>query len=238
LLDIPKLEQLIFSRLRHLINTRIVYPNHISVALPRFLSPNVSAEPLISDFGDAAVEAMGDAFREGIGRMVGDLSETLSGTVEEQSTNSALSDEEERVNRGGLPAGSVKESKVLARGITQRKITMPSGFPGSSLTNSSNTPLATPGVVPDMRRPPQPTSPEVSYRSSPSIASSRIPTRLPQPTPHGGLPSDARKAPSHASSFAPGVPDREGFRFRGQFAGSSASQTEEHSMGVLNSRAS
>lgn len=71
--DIPKLEQLIISRLRSIVQDRFVHPKHLSLALPRILNPSVSPTPVLSDIGDGAVQAMSDAVREGMGRMVDDL---------------------------------------------------------------------------------------------------------------------------------------------------------------------
>ncbi|WVQ83563.1 hypothetical protein IAT38_005704 [Cryptococcus sp. DSM 104549] len=71
--DIPKLEQLILSRLRGIIQDRFVHPNHISLALPRILSPSVSPTPMLEDIGEGAVQAMGQAVSQGITRMVEDF---------------------------------------------------------------------------------------------------------------------------------------------------------------------
>ncbi|KAK4686770.1 hypothetical protein P7C73_g3347, partial [Tremellales sp. Uapishka_1] len=65
--DIPKLEQLILSRLRQIIQDRLVYPNHLSLALPRLLSPSVQSTPIIKGLGDDAINAV----THGIGDLIG-----------------------------------------------------------------------------------------------------------------------------------------------------------------------
>ncbi|WVN90415.1 uncharacterized protein L203_105651 [Cryptococcus depauperatus CBS 7841] len=94
--DIPKLEQLILSRLRMLIQDRFVHPNHISLALPRILTPSLSPTPILEDIGEGAVDAMRGAVTEGVKRMVEDfMGETSAGRDYKEDTLPELSAHQE-----------------------------------------------------------------------------------------------------------------------------------------------
>ncbi|WWC87517.1 uncharacterized protein L201_002407 [Kwoniella dendrophila CBS 6074] len=100
--DIPKLEQLILSRIRSVIQDRFVHPAHLSLALPRILSPSVSPTPILNDLGESAVNAMSEAMTQGISRMVHDMlpnqggpSMTGTNTNTIDGTNNDDDDEEE-----------------------------------------------------------------------------------------------------------------------------------------------
>ena len=71
MVDVPKLEQLILSRLRGIIQDRLVYPHHLTLALPRLLSPSVSPTPIINDIAEKTVAHVSEALRRGVGN-VGD----------------------------------------------------------------------------------------------------------------------------------------------------------------------
>lgn len=71
--DIPKIEQLLVERLRAVIQDRIVYPRHLTFALPRLLSRSApeatSIVPTTTDLRSVAVHAMS----QGISKLGQDL---------------------------------------------------------------------------------------------------------------------------------------------------------------------
>lgn len=71
--DIPKIEQLLVERLRAVIQDRIVYPRHLTFALPRLLSRSApeatSIVPSTTDLRSVAVNAMS----QGISKLGQDL---------------------------------------------------------------------------------------------------------------------------------------------------------------------
>lgn len=71
--DIPKIEQLLVERLRAVIQDRIVYPRHLTFALPRLLSRTApeatSIVPSTTDLRSVAVHAMS----QGISKLGQDL---------------------------------------------------------------------------------------------------------------------------------------------------------------------
>ncbi|WVR04050.1 hypothetical protein IAU60_001049 [Kwoniella sp. DSM 27419] len=207
--DIPKLEQLILSRLRSVIQDRLVDPNHISLALPRILSPSVSPTPLLNDLGEDAVHAMSDAVTSGISRMVNDFmgpgmvsemgTSTEDGTYEGVSEQAVLVareiDQEDR--EGRIPPHEVSPT----RGMSTKRIPMPASF--AKYASSNGTPLDTPDLIARSRPPayaPQTARPQAaattSYRAAPSVTPSQSQSQV------------------GAGSGATGSQ----FRFRGQFA--------------------
>jgi maintenance of morphology protein 1 len=189
MVDIPKLEQLIMTRLRSIIQDRLVHPNHLTLTLPR-LQTTQQGVPIVTDLGQRAVEAV----REGISKAAADL-----------------------INLGpgpdSLPAGSVDStqqeshlpSPPASPPLGRKRIPMPAGFPGYS-----NGSMDSPGLTPtpgDLRH--QIPRPQMSAQSS----ALRIPGGLP-PT---GRTSSA--APSSSRGLASGQESSNSqFRFRGQFA--------------------
>ena len=127
--DVPKLEQLIVSRLRAALQDRLVHPHHLSLALPRLLSPSVSQTPLINDIGEGAVDAMSDALRKGVSQMMDDF---LPNTSPLQAT---------------APFPPYSNSDMVethpSDSKTPRRIHMPAGFPGYTPLDG-NTPMTTP----------------------------------------------------------------------------------------------
>ncbi|TYJ54661.1 hypothetical protein B9479_004695 [Cryptococcus floricola] len=97
--DIPKLEQLIVSRLRSLVQDKYVSPNYISVGLPKVLAGSGSNEEeqgvdgdegagqLLEDLGEGAVGAMKEAVGEGMKRMVEDFMPSTSPLLELREEN-------------------------------------------------------------------------------------------------------------------------------------------------------
>ncbi|KAL7419811.1 ERMES complex subunit mmm1 [Cryptotrichosporon argae] len=73
--DIPKLEQLIVARLRSVIQDRLVYPAHLSLALPRLLT-SVPPTPIVADIANSAVDAIPSAVNSAMNLAV---SSALSG---------------------------------------------------------------------------------------------------------------------------------------------------------------
>lgn len=218
IIDIPKLEQLIVSRLRAVIQDHLVYPNHLTLALPRLLSSSVSPIPIISDIGESAVAAMGDAVNQGFNSLV----EDISGTAQLQA-DAELSEVQETPR----PSETVSNPR-----ISQRRIHMPAGFPHSTYaSSSSNATSDIPG--PSQRYPAvQPLS------APPPLSTSASRLRIPPSTSHGHTSSAAPSSAGHNQS---------NFRFRGQFASQPGTpgsgieppifgQTETRRVGALNSR--
>ncbi|WVW79738.1 hypothetical protein I302_101708 [Kwoniella bestiolae CBS 10118] len=204
--DIPKLEQLILSRIRSIIQDRFVYPAHLSLALPRILSPSVSPTPLLNDLGESAVNAMSEAMSQGISRMVNDMmgpgnSPSMDNTTVDEAVDEgmyepvdeiALSRARQLDREEGMITPSAPSSRDgFARAERgDRKIPIPPNL--ASTTSKIEQPIP--------RRPPY-LSTQTSRPNSPSITSSyrQIPEPIPTPT-------------------AAGTPNNNQFRFRGQFA--------------------
>ena len=153
--DIPKLEQLILSRLRSVLQDRIVHPHHLTLALPRLLSPSVSPTPIINDIGEGAVNAMSDAIRKGVGQMVDNFAHSGGDDAIQWGPSPSpsppsptyLDDNNPHLEPPAPPRESVLLSPGLGTG--QRKIPMPAGFPGMpSSPTPSTPPLFTPQAYP------------------------------------------------------------------------------------------
>ncbi|WVQ62986.1 uncharacterized protein L199_001135 [Kwoniella botswanensis] len=243
--DIPKLEQLILSRLRSVIQDRFVYPAHISLALPRILSPSVSPTPLLNDLGESAVNAMSEAMSQGISRMVNDMMGPGASPSMDNTTVDVDEDEdeglyepldEEAISRAreldreeGLDGNIDTTPSVGIGGRGEKRIPIPANLVSSTTTSASKIEQPIP------RRPPY-LSTQTSRPNSPSVTSYR--QQVPEPIPT-------------ASTATPSVNDSQNqnqFRFRGQFAsnpptpgadglGTMQGHGAGRRMGVFNSRA-
>lgn len=154
----PKLEQLIVSRLRAALQDKLVHPHHISLALPRILTPSISSTPLINDLGESAVDAMSDALRKGVSQMVDDL------------VGVPIPDEHSAPSTSAASQVSATVPTSPRSPKSPKKIVMPAGFPGYT-PSLGNTPL----VTPQPRRTQPPSSDYASQAvrpSAPSMASS------------------------------------------------------------------
>lgn len=151
ILDIPKLEQLIMTRLRSIIQDRLVHPNHLTLTLPR-LQTTQQGVPIVTDLGQRAVEAV----REGISQAASDLLNLGPGP---DSLPAASVNSEQESHLPSPPA-----SPPLGR----KRIPMPAGFPGYS------NPMDSPGLTPTPGQSRQ--RPQMSAQSS----ALRIPGGLPQ----------------------------------------------------------
>ena len=224
--DIPKLEQLIVSRLRAVIHDRLVHPNHIALALPQFLSSSVSPTPIINDIGESAVTAMGDAVKKGFSQMV----EDLSGGASSQTDGESFTSQDELVPPD--PSSSP--------GISRRRITMPAGFPHTAYASSSSTTSRQTSGQPNGLRYPT-TEPSDAPQQPPPMASAssthRVPSAQNGRTISSTVPSSSGQNQSQ-------------FRFRGQFASQPGTpglgtgngldmhgETEVRQVGALNARA-
>ncbi|OCF45013.1 mitochondrial outer membrane protein [Kwoniella heveanensis CBS 569] len=219
--DIPKLEQLILSRLRSVIQDRFVHPNHISLALPRILSPSVAPTPILNEIGEEAVQAMSEAMSQGLTRMVEDFmgpgmpSDMGTETEEEEYGNDVSEGAElaaQQIDReemeggfghGAVPGG-IPHSPTTTRG--QKRIPMPANF-AAYASSSSNTPLQTPngllaarpGAYAQQSQRSRPMASTSSYRATPSVT-----------------PSQSQSQTGAATGEEVGNGSQ--FRFRGQFA--------------------
>lgn len=140
------------------------------------MNPATSAQPFIDDLGESAVEAMGQAVKEGFGRMVSDLGLDITDpTSGAAAAGETVDGQVTRSNSSGNVAGGggVGGSSLPSRGITPssstggagaaagvnglrvpaqhagtrgKRIPMPAGFPYSNPTSSDVTPMATPGL--------------------------------------------------------------------------------------------
>ncbi|WWC59991.1 uncharacterized protein I303_102554 [Kwoniella dejecticola CBS 10117] len=178
--DIPKLEQLILSRLRSVIQDRFVYPAHLSLALPRILSPSVSPTPVLNDLGESAVNAMSEAMSQGISRMVNDM----MGPVLPSDMGSTTVDDNETDTDHDLFDPVDEEAMMRARAMDREEglstPTIPGGLGGGrkkSIPIPANLASSTSGSIerPRSTRPPylstqtRPTTPSItsSYRQNP-----------------------------------------------------------------------
>lgn len=246
--DIPKLEQLIVSRIRAVIQDRFVHPHHLSLALPRLLSPSISPTPVISNIGEGAVAAMGEAVKQGLSRMVEDLGSSFDGShltsspeVEARSLNAALQGQQQLQHQQQQQTRSPPLGPRLGR-----KIPMPAGFPisgGSNFASDSSTPVpnqtpnastsaqASQALQAQIRRSAGPASNAPSRPAAPAAAPSGVsgisssyqatPGYAP-PSEYGGVMSrgDAGIGVGSAPMPPPSVGQSEtsGFRFRGHFS--------------------
>ncbi|WVQ94413.1 hypothetical protein IAU59_001492 [Kwoniella sp. CBS 9459] len=217
--DIPKLEQLILSRLRSVIQDRFVHPNHLSLALPRILSPSVAPTPILNEIGEEAVQAMSEAMSHGLSRMVEDFmgpsmasdmgtetEENYGNDISEGAELAARQIDEEELGGGLAPGaipGGIPHSPSTTRG--QKRIPMPANFAAYAST-SANTPLQTPngllssrpGVYSQQSQRPRPMASTSSYRAAPSVTPSQSQSQVGAGGEEAGNGSQ--------------------FRFRGQFA--------------------
>ncbi|ORY25280.1 hypothetical protein BCR39DRAFT_544734 [Naematelia encephala] len=228
--DIPKLEQIIIARLRAVVQDRLVHPHHLTITLPRLLSPTASAKPIIADVGEAAVTAMSDAVKQGLSQMVNDFSGASFVPPQPPQSPSSGTVSSHSPHPSDLPPYVPRSPR-----ISQRKITMPAGFPGSAPYAASSihsTPLQTPDLAGpgQFRRPNHP--PIVSGSSS----AYRVPQTQGSVNLNSATPSVSGQSQSQSQSQA------SQFRFRGQFAsqpgtpGGAVYSESEHRMGVLNAR--
>ncbi|WWC68997.1 uncharacterized protein I206_102933 [Kwoniella pini CBS 10737] len=177
--DIPKLEQLILSRLRSVIQDRFVYPAHISLALPRILSPSVSPTPVLNDLGESAVNAMSEAMSQGISRMVNDMmgpvlpSDIGSTTVDETENELIDSVDEEAMNRARqIDREEGLSTPTLPGGLGNRKksIPIPANL-ASSTTGSLGQPRPRRPYLATQTTLPKTPSVSSSYRQNPTTES-------------------------------------------------------------------
>lgn len=176
------------TRLRSIIQDRLVHPNHLTLTLPR-LQTTQQGVPIVTDLGQRAVEAV----REGISQAAADLINLGSGP-------------------DSLPAGSVNSeqqeshlpSPPASPPLGRKRIPMPAGFPGYS-----NSAMDSPGLTPTPGEQRRNQRPQMSAQSS----ALRIPGGLP-PT---GRTSSAAPSSSRGLASGQEASNSQ-FRFRGQFA--------------------
>lgn len=244
--DIPKLEQLLLSRIRSLIQDRFVHPKTFSVSLPQLLSSgsNLSSKEFMSDLGEEAKEVMSQAVRQGLGQIVTDLglggdetstSDGQLGTGMPGTRATSINGQSALPTPSGLyssslPNGSSNNGPLSPR-TAGRKIHMPAGFPSSASTSTYPTPLQTPGPSSSRREP-----------ISAGIASAYQTPGPSMTTAYRNPMAEAtrRNAPSAGGNSNGG----DAFRFRGQFAGpgpgsgtSGGGEMDRRRVGALNSRA-
>ncbi|ORX36397.1 hypothetical protein BD324DRAFT_628699 [Kockovaella imperatae] len=149
--DVPKLEQLIVSRIRGVIQDRLVHPHHLTLALPRILSPSVSPTPILEDLGEHSMQDVADAVQGAIEKGLNSLlvpSTSMDSVTAVFDTPAPNPDapvpgtldtspvppprivtehvEDETPSKVLTSQSSMMDSSPR---ITQRKITMPSDFP-------------------------------------------------------------------------------------------------------------
>ena len=297
--DVPKLEQLILSRIRSAIQDRIVHPKHFSLSLPQVLSrtpassdlptpaanggpattggtnqpsssrpgttpAQTTAQKMIDDLGEEAVEAMSQAVKEGFGRMVHDLGlDGLGGTESHIDSLSAGGPHDGTGARGGINGtgasyrnGTIPQSDPIASAAGAstrgRRIAMPAGFPYSRASSTVDpTPMPTPGLaIPGglngLGMSSANGQPGLIHRASvmngangttgAGAGSTGTSTGVSVRTP-GQRAEGTVGAGSVTSGLTAAADER--FRFRGQFAGSGSTQNGEEArrVGALNSRA-
>ena len=110
---------------------RLVHPNHLTLALPRLLTPSTSSTPIVQDFGDSAVRAVGDAVKRGLSQMVDDMS---SGVLRPDLLDSEAEYDGRSVEEGSaaipLDSESRAEEEYTRRG-PRGPISMPSELQSS-----------------------------------------------------------------------------------------------------------
>ncbi|KIR71501.1 mitochondrial outer membrane protein [Cryptococcus deuterogattii CA1014] len=216
-MNIPKLEQLIVSRLRNLIQDRLVHPNHISLALPRILSPSVSSTPILEGLGEGAVDAIKDAVSDGVKRMVEDFmgENPIEGALNEQG-------EGQWVDENYPPTPLVQPPGTFPTFSESSRQSLPPSRPQSTTQGQPQLFYRRPLIHPAQTYhhyntytldPQIPHS--VSYRHPPRESHIHNPpqTPVPQRLSHG------QGRMSTASSLTPSQSQSQ-FRFRGQFASS------------------
>jgi maintenance of morphology protein 1 len=229
--DIPKLEQLIMTRFRSIIQDRLVHPNHLTLTLPR-LQATQQGIPIVTDLGQRAVEAV----REGISKAASDFVNLgpIPNSLEPDLPQSALQSQSQSQPQSQLPSPSASPP------IGRKRIPMPAGFPGYS-SSAMDSPALTPTPRGESRRstlPPQ----------LPAFAQPQGQPRRPQPTTQSsahrtpGLATTGRTsslAPSNSrDGDASGAGSNSQFRFRGQFASQPPTPSVgDPRVGALNSRA-
>jgi maintenance of morphology protein 1 len=217
------------TRLRGIIQDRLVHPNHLTLSLPRLQTSSPSM-PIVADLGQRAVEAV----REGISKAASDFvnlgqEDHLPDDPDQQSLSQPQSH---------LP--SPPASPILGR----KRIPMPAGFPGYSQAAMESPALTpTPGAGPsngDSRRAAPPPPPSFGQSQRPQSTAHSSSYRTP------GLAATGR-----TSSVAPAMVNTNGvgnghgsnpnsnsqFRFRGQFASQPPTPGGNPRVGALNSRA-
>ncbi|AFR98984.1 mitochondrial outer membrane protein [Cryptococcus neoformans C23] len=219
--DIPKLEQLIVSRLRNLIQDRFVHPNHISLALPRILSPSVSSTPILEGLGEGAVDAMKDAVSDGVKRMVEDFmgENSVEGALNGQGEGQWL-DEDYPSTPLVQPPGTFPT--LSASSPQSFRQSLPPSRPQSTTQGQPQLLYRRPLIHPTQSYPHyntytlDPQIPHsVSYRHPPREPHVHNPPQTPVPQ----RPSHGQGRMSTASSLTPSQSQSQ-FRFRGQFASS------------------
>ncbi|WWD16782.1 hypothetical protein CI109_101214 [Kwoniella shandongensis] len=209
--DIPKLEQLILSRLRAVIQDRFVHPNHLSLALPRILSPSVSPTPILNDIGESAVNAMSEAMTNGISKMVEDFIGPASVSTSQGDLD--IDYEDEYVGQQQQEEEEEESGQMFVTGPTPTRSTKRIPMPSNFLASSSNTPnqIPTPGPGPGV------SAHGHGHGQHPSI--SRRQTQQQQRPPIGVTSSSYRPVAGSvtASSLTPSQSQSQ-FRFRGHFA--------------------
>ena len=227
--DIPKLEQLIMTRFRSIIQDRLVHPNHLTLTLPR-LQATQQGVPIVTDLGQRAVEAV----REGISKAASDF--VNLGPI----PNKLEPDLSQTASQGQSQPQSQLPSPPASPPVGRKRIPMPAGFPGYS-SSAMDSPALTPTPRGEPRRstlPPQ----------LPAFAQAQGQPQRPQPNAQ----SSAYRTPGLAatgrtSSLAPsnsrngegsGTGSNSQFRFRGQFASQPPTPGGvDPRVGALNSRA-
>jgi maintenance of morphology protein 1 len=206
------------TRLRSIIQDRLVHPNHLTLTLPR-LQTTQQGVPIVTDLGQRAVEAV----REGFSKAASDLINLGPGPDDRLPAESINTDSNSISNPQQLP--SPPASPPMGR----KRIPMPAGFPGySSAAMDSPALIPTPGA----------SWGESSRRSQAQSQSQQAQSSLRTP---GGLAATGRTSSVAPSANSRGPESNSQFRFRGQFASQPPTpgpgMGTQPRVGALNSRA-
>lgn len=193
----------------------MVHPNHISLALPRILSPSVSSTPILEGLGEGAVDALKDAVSDGVKRMVEDFmgENPIEGALNEQG-------EEQWVDENYPPTPLVQPPGTFPTLSESSRQSLPPSRPQSTTQGQPQLFYRRPLIHPAQTYhhyntytlDPQ-ISHSVSYRHPPR--ESHIHNAPQTPVPQ--RPSHGQGRMSTASSLTPSQSQSQ-FRFRGQFA--------------------
>jgi maintenance of morphology protein 1 len=220
------------TRLRGIIQDRLVHPNHLTLTLPRLQANQTQSTPIIADLGQRAVEAV----RDGLSKAAADFI-SLESPTRASTTSTDVLDQGLEPQLPPSPPASPPPPIGSVAGRQPKRIPMPVGFPGYS-SNAMNTPITpTPGRTLQQPQTPNP------YPSQRPISGAHASSYR---APGLAVPQTARTSGSMASSMGQGSSANSNqFRFRGQFAsqpptpGAGYSDRDQGGrVGALNSRAS
>ncbi|EIW69132.1 hypothetical protein TREMEDRAFT_71793 [Tremella mesenterica DSM 1558] len=214
--DIPKLEQLVLSRLRAVIQDRFVYPNHLTLTLPRLLRSSTTTTPtdIVSDIGHSALQAMS-----------GSLSQAINTLVSDSPPSTSFPTPLPTPSHPSNPITPVDPTGPISPVRGQKSIPMPLNFPRPP-SSYQNSPISTP-------------RPLTSVKPSNPLGITGLPGRQDSYVHSQTTPSVAYTSASKVSMTAQ---EKEAFRFRGHFAsqpltpGQVGVEHENVRHGVLNAR--